>query len=268
MMKIIDMDAHPPIEGMEISHIGILTPEIFFNRLERAEIQMAAGTLLPPSDFSAVQQNDILKINEAALQIAETFPGRYIPGIWVHPAFSSLSCRQIELYADQSVKLIGEIQSEWLDSPQYHAGLADILSCAESCQMAVSIHPPKPEHLQSLAEAYPGLKFLYGSRQCRISPEQSVTLLNQYPNLYLRLSQDIFLGNYYLYSYVGRYPREQLLFGSGYPHCNPAAHLAAVQWELRKQNQDIINAIYQDNALRCLSGYKTDVQEDLSCSSK
>ena len=256
-MHIIDTDAHPPFGTIEVGSIGTLTAALFFERLQKARIRMATGTLLLPPELSAASlSEDALRcVNAAALSLAHIYPDRYQPGIHVNPDFPECSCQEIVRYADRGVRILGEIQSDWLADAHYQKPLYDIFSCAEQYGMTVSVHPQTSDHLQMWAQKFPSLKFMYGSRECRsITPDQSAALLGEYPNLYLRLSQDIFLGNYYLYSYVNRFPIRQLLFGSGYPLCNPAARTAACLWELRDQTEEIKRKIFHENAVSCLSG--------------
>ncbi|MBQ7982911.1 MAG: amidohydrolase family protein [Clostridia bacterium] len=256
-MQIIDMDAHPPFGAVDTAHLGILTPTLFFERLQKAGIAMAAGTLLLPSELQSVPltEDTVCRVNDAALSIADTYPDQYIPGIHVSAAHPTVSCREIERYSRQRVCILGEIQSEWLADREYHDALLEIFSCAERYGMIVSMHPETPDHLRMWAGKFPSLKFMYGDRQCRtITPDQSVALLLEHPNLFLRLSQDIFLGNYYLHTYADRFPTGQILFGSGYPLCNPAARTAGCMWELRDQTEDIKRKIFHENAANCLSG--------------
>ena len=255
-MPIIDTDARPPFGDTEIDHIGILTQALFFERLQKANIETAAGTLLLPSSLcSAPMTDDLLRrVNDAARTLADTHPDRYIPGIHVTPELPALSCAEIERYAAEGVSILGEIQSGWLDDPQYDQPLSEIFACAAQYRMTVSIHPAHPDHLRMWADRFPALNFMYGDRECRISPAQSEILLREYPNLYLRLSQDIFLANYYLHTYADRFPVNQLLFGSGYPHSNPAARTAACLWELRDQTEETKRKIFYENAAVCFAG--------------
>lgn len=255
-MRIIDTNARPPFCDMEIDHIGILTPSLFFERLHKAGIDTAAGTLLLPFSQCAgsLTEEMLCRVNDAALTLADTHPDRYIPGIHVTPDLPDVSCAEIERYAAEGVSILGEIETVWLDDPQYERPLSEIFACAAQYRMTVSIHPAHPDHLRMWAGRFPALNFMYGGRECRgITPAQSEALLRDYPNLYLRLSQDIFLGNYYLHSYADRFPTGQLLFGSGYPHSNPAARTAACLWELRDQTEETKRKIFYENAEVCFT---------------
>lgn len=260
-MTIIDTDARPPFGDTEIDHIGILTQALFFERLQKANIETAAGTLLLPSSLcSAPMTDDLLRrVNGSALALADTHPDRYIPGIHVTPDLPDVSCAEIERYAVEGVSILGEIETVWLDDPRYHQPLSEILSCAAQYRMTVSIHPAHPDHLCMWADRFPALNFMYGDRDCRITPAQSEVLLREHPNLYLRLSQDIFLANYYLHTYADRFPTGQLLFGSGYPHSNPAARTAVCLWELRDQTEETKRKIFYENAAACFA--RTDEKQ-------
>ena len=254
-MPIIDTDARPPFGDTEIDHIGILTQALFFERLQKASIETAAGTLLLPSSMcSAPMTDDLLRrVNDAARTLADAHQDRYIPGIRVTPDLPALSCAEIEQYAVEGVSILGEIETVWLDDPQYERPLSEIFACAAQYRMTVSIHPAHPDHLRMWADRFPALNFMYGDRDCRITPAQSDILLREYPNLYLRLSQDIFLANYYLHTYADRFPTNQLLFGSGYPHSNPAARTAMCLWELRDQTEETKRKIFYENAAACFA---------------
>lgn len=260
-MNIIDTDAHPPCGEAEVDHLGRLSPHRFFERLQRAGIDTAVGTLPLPSSLcttASTAEDTLRTVNDAALSLAKIYPRNYLPGIHIHPAHPTLSCREIEIYSNAGVRMIGEIRAEWLDCPPDQSPLTDIFSCAEQYGMTVSVHSAAPERLGQWAKRFPGLNFMYGSRQCNISLAASADLLQKHTNLYLRLSQNIFLANYYLHTYVEKLPTSQLLFASGYPFCNPAARIAAVQWELRDQSEAKRQRIFRENAINCLDNRHDD----------
>ncbi len=260
-MQIFDADAHPPYCDMEVDFIGNLTPALFFKRLRKAGIGRAAGTLLLPKSLQDAipSENDIRRINDCTLALANAYQGEYVPGIHIHPALKTESCAEIERCANRGVRLIGEIQSAWLADLEYHEALSEIFACAEQFQMFVSIHPDNPEQLRPWAGKFAKLNFLYGSCQHNgIAPVMSVSLLREYPNLYLRLSQVIFLANYYLHTFADKFPVRQVLFGSGYPLCNPAARTAGCLWELRDQAEDTKRMIFFENAAACFTAVQKE----------
>jgi len=256
------MDAHPPLGTVSIDHLGIVTPARFFERMQKAGITTAAA--LPYLPDYPNTEHALQSANESSAALAQTYPDAYLPGIFVHPAYPACSCRELECCGKNGVRLLGEIQPHWLGDSAYANALAEIFSCAEQYRMVVSMHPENREQLCLWASRFPKLQFLYGDRQCRsITPAMSADLLQTYPNLYLRLSQDIFLGNYYLHTFVSQFPKNQILFGSGYPHSNPAARVAACIWELRDQDEDVRQQVFTRNAeaLICNKG-SYDVSQD------
>ena len=260
-MQIIDMDAHPPFGTMDIPYLGMTDAGLFFKRLRKAGIGTAAGTLLLPQETSAadLSEEQMRAVNAASWALAKAFPDSYIPGIDINPAHRACSCREIERYGAMGVRIIGEILPAWLDNADCHDSLAEILSCAGQFRMIVRIHTAKPEQLAFWAERFPRLHFVYGSGEYPgITPEQSCAVLREHPNLYVCLSQVIYLGNYYLHTFADRFPPRQIVFGSGYPLCNPAAHTAGCLWELRDQKETVRQSIFYENAKRCLADTRED----------
>ena len=53
-----------------------------------------------------------------------------------------------------------------------------------------------------------------------------------------------------LHEWCKQLDTERLLFGSGYPDCNPATKVAAAKWELRDQSDVVKQKIFCENAAK------------------
>lgn len=244
-IPIIDADAHPPYCPMDIDHIGELSSEKFLDRLNQTGIGYACGRLTPPQDFFLAHPTEeaVSLLNEAAFALAAG-DARYFPALWVHPDCPSFSIEQMDEYAARGVRML-EADAECLD----HPGLAPILAHAQTTGMIVSLHKETLEQTDRLASQYPGLSILAGGLGSSIyMPDRTCALLDAHPNLYINLSGAVWSFNYVLHEWTQRLGTERLLFGTGYPFCNPASKVAAVNWELRDQPDSVASRLLYLNA--------------------
>ncbi|MBQ8509454.1 MAG: amidohydrolase family protein [Clostridia bacterium] len=224
-MRIIDIDAHPPVDAASFAH--------FFDRLNDAGIGLACGTLYAAS---APDGGMARRLNEASLALAKREP-RYIPALWGHPDCAD----QVE-----QARMI-EIDGAWLD------GAAEVLAAAQERGLPVSLRGESPAAAIMLAERYPSLKLICGGFFSRgFMPAQAAEVLAACPNVYLNLSGGIWIGNYVLHEWSRKLHIDRLLFGTGCPDGNPAAKLAAMKWELRDADEEVHSGIYRENARKLL----------------
>jgi len=250
-MKIIDMDAHPPFDTTSIDYIGELNQTKFFDRLERAGIDMVCGTLIPPVGFfeNYAIAEVIQQLNKRTMEMALSEP-RYIPVLWVHPDCVETSLLQLEKYVSMGAQII-EIDAAWLEREEMH----HILSTANEQNVMVSLRGGTPDQIIALKEKFPLLKILVGGISDRVfTPECAKKILTTCSQVYLRLSGTFWSWNYVLHEWSKSMDKERLLFGTGYPYCNPATKLAAILWELRDQSNEEKELIFSKNVMKMSIG--------------
>ncbi len=79
-------------------------------------------------------------------------------------------------------------------------------------------------------------------------------LLEECENAYINLSGNFSWLNYYLHELSRKAPVERLLFGTAYPHTNPAYKKGTVLWELRDLPKEDVEKIMYENAARLFGG--------------
>ena len=251
-MKIVDVDAHPPLEDMELDYLGVMSAEAFLKRLARAGVDAACGTPLLREGVPDGDPLRLMQINQRALELAKASEGRYRMAVWVHPACPDRCAEMIARFAGEGALMAGDIQPEWIeeDSP----GLRVIMNAARDSALPVNARVRGAEQAEALARRYPDVRLLIGGGAAGVAPLDAAELLARHPNLYLHLSSPGMTTNYVLHSLLRRLPEKRLLFGTNYPFCNPAAKRAAVEWELRDAPPETRAAIMGGNALDMASG--------------
>ena len=245
MMKMIDMDAHPPFFTMNMDYLGEINCSKFFAQLKRAGIDTACGTLFVQPQF--FEQQDIAEaikqLNKKTMELALLEP-RYIPVLWVHPECAVDSLEQLKQYLPLGARII-EVEAAWLEDTK----MQPILLYAQEKNVALSLRGATPEQIISLTESFPTLKILVGGISDRaFTPTRTKEILEKCSHVYLKVSGLMWSGNYVLHEWSNRLNKERLLFGTGYPDCNPATRVAAAVWELRDQSESVNNMIFSCNA--------------------
>ena len=246
-MRIVDADAHPPLEAIELEYLGVVSAEIFLGRLARTGVDIACGTVTLAEGVPGGDHVRLREINERALELSRASNGCYRMAVWVHPACATSCAEMIAHFTGEGAVMAGDIQPEWIeeDSP----GLRTIMNAARNCGLPVNALPRGAEQAEKLARRYPDVRLLIGGGSAGIAPLAAVDLLEKYPNLYLHLSSPGMTVNYVLHSMLQRLPEKRLLFGTNYPYCNPAAKRAATEWELRDASPLSRAAILGGNAV-------------------
>ena len=244
---VVDIDAHPPLSPQPVNHIGELDETLFFSRLTHAGIDIACGRLLPPPGFFETHEPDeaIDLLNSAAFALAQREP-RYLPALWIHPAYPDFSVAQLAKYAPLGVRIIGADG----DRPD-HPAFLHILSYVQEFGMTVALHGENISQIDALAARFPNLRLLIGGLgSTGYMPARAFDLMQAHKNLMLNLSGVIWGCNYALHEWCSRLGADRLFFGSAYPFSNPAGKLAALFWELRDQPASVHEQIFSQNALR------------------
>lgn len=246
-MFVIDMDARPPAEAREVKFVGRMTPETFFDGLAEAGIDAACGLPLLSEEKMDESGDAMLRWNDAAMELAVRFQGRYFPVVATHPKHAALSLKKIEEGRRAGAAVVGDVQYEWLEDESCREGLDAILGAATASEMTVCIRANRVQEVFALAERAPALHIL-AHLEGNVAPDDITRLLQACPHASVSLSVKAATWNRILSSQIGRWPVERLVFGTGYPFIHPACVVESVKWELRNQPERVQAAIFSENA--------------------
>jgi len=251
-MYIIDADAHPPIELTDIDCLGKITHEEFLERIARTGADAVMGVPSMPEGMLDSRASTLITLALDTAALSRKLNGRWIPGIWIHPGDALTSFGLIAEYSCKGIRLCGDIRRAWLD--EYPAEMDYILGCAARNGMAASFVGCAPDQLRAVAKQHPTLKMIV--RGVGILP--AIDLMAECPNMYL-VTTGHNIGNYILHNLLEKLPADRVLYGSGYPYCNPGYQKGSIDWELRDTSEETRAAVMGGNALRliCSGGKKT-----------
>ena len=209
--EVIDFHTHPFVEkyeriGAYVDTVNMCTQD-FFDEMEKAGVSLACGSVIGGKAESFA---DIHLLNLHALEVRDSYPGRYIPGFHVHPGYIKESVDEIEFAVNNKIKMIGELVP-------YHHGWDDyssdafmeIADCLSSTDMILNLHIGSAEDLCRVEKA--------------ISRYKNVIFVLAHPGygsgieLYGALKRIIDLAGY-----------ERILFGTDFPVTAFKTYISAV----------------------------------------
>ena len=230
---VIDFHCHPFIEDYE--RIGAYVPAVdmktseFFEHMDDAGVSVCCGSVIGGtiSGFG-----DIHRLNLHALELRNRYPGRYIPGIHIHPGYVEESIREIDFALANGVKMIGELvpyHHGWdgFDSQQF----MEIMEYANGKNLLVNVHISSASDLVQMEKSIASCKdltFVLAHPGNGERFEKHLELLNRYENVYLDLSGsgiDLYGALTKIVSCAGY---EHLLFGSDFPVTSVRTCIASV----------------------------------------
>ena len=233
--EIIDFHTHPFTyhEGNISSYRDYIdiscdsTPEY----LRKVGITKIVGSAVSKRDENLSLAENMVRSNNATLELAEKYEGFLIPGFQVHPAFVKESCMEIERMSKLGVKYIGEIvpHGEWCDYSRKEYD--EILDTALQFNMMVNLHSTDTDNMEELVKkhpkniiiaAHPGEKgrFLKQLERMRLSE-----------NFYLDLSGTGLFRLGVINRGIKEFGAERFLFGTDFPVCSPAMYVGGVAYE-------------------------------------
>ena len=159
MTEIFDFHLHP---GYDF-HADVLTPEAFVNGLKAHGITACAGSVIHKGDSNrdlADHAKILPRLNREAYEMQCLYPDFFSAGIHIHPAFVTRSCEEIAHYAQNGVRLVGELVPYlmgWRDFADTR--LWEILEVADKLGMVLNFHPNKrPDDMLALVRQFPHLQ--------------------------------------------------------------------------------------------------------------
>ena len=246
-MYLIDMDCHPPFGVADIGYIGKVSYKEFFDNLERAGISKVCGTLFLPTGFfdSREISEAIQEVNERTMELACT-ESRYIPVFRMHPDCIEVTLSQLKKYVPMGMRIF-EVEGVWLE----RTDMLSVFTYMQEQDVVLSIRNATAEQVLTIAENFPSLKIIIDGVMDRVfSPISAKEILSKCPQIYLKVSDMAWIDNYYLHEWSKQLNKGRLLFGTGYPDCNPATRVAAALWELRDCSDEEQKMIFGQNAAK------------------
>lgn len=259
--SIIDFHTHPfdSYERNICGHIEYanMSKENTKRDFLRLGVEKICGSVIEMPDRTNIRTfEDVRRLNNIALKLAQEYDGFYIPGFHIHPRFVKESIAEIDRMSKLGVRLIGELVpyiQNW--DAYYDKNMAQILETVAHYKMVVSIHGPFGERQERemdemiknhkdvvFVAAHPGEKteFLRHLKRMEISE-----------NYHLDLSGTGLFRHGLLRHGIDEFGVSRFLYGSDYPTCNPAVFLGGVAYDFLL-SEDEKKQIFYDNAARIL----------------
>ena len=127
----------------------------------------------------------------------------------------------------------------------------DFIQKARERSVPVLLKGESPDTAEALCKENPDIIFICGGYFSKgYNVENTAKLMNACSNMYLNLSGVFTLCNYFLHELLKRTPHDRLLFGTAYPHANPAYKRATALWEMRDISKEDKENIMYNNAAR------------------
>ena len=244
---IIDAHMHPYLARHRNFPFGV--PENydeFFKEQRRAGITLSCGAfniINDGSDFSVIEE-----CNRNVLELQQSHPEEFIPGVNIHPHFPEQSCEHVRKFYDLGFKWIGEIAWYIMGYKAYSTpGMHQILELAQDLGMVLSIHPSTLEDEADLAAKFPKLPIVIAH------PESNGIMANyqlaqKYPNIYLDLSGSGLFRWGMLRKGIDILGPERILFGSDFPVVSAGMNVAGVLFEHLTDTERAM--IFRENFMR------------------
>jgi predicted TIM-barrel fold metal-dependent hydrolase len=250
--EIIDFHMHPFLT-MDENSANVYNPvggfEEILPDMDRAGIGLFVGSVIRRGLGS--NWEDIMQLNDHALEIQHRLPGKYIPGFHIHPAFPRESCEEIERMHSLGVNLIGELVPYMMGWHGYTSpGCMEIFTLAQELGMVVNAHPSDDDDMDSFARLFPKLTIVYAHPGNFEACIRNARRLREFDNVYLDICGTGLFRYGILRYLIDQAGKEKLLFGTDYPICNPLMQVAGVEYE--RLSDDEREHIYSKNAKRLL----------------
>ena len=254
-MKIFDFHLHPGYDFHDDEPGRKLTPEQFVVGLRECGVSFCAGSAMHKADANRPIQDyaEILpRLNREAYAFHQRHPNFYTPGIHIHPAFVALSCAEIEHYAANGVRLVGELVPYMMGWRSFaDPALWEILEVAQAHNMVLNFHPNKrPDDMEALVREFPQMPIVIAHLDGYGLYEFAMEIMQKYDNVFFDISAHGAEREGMLRDAVNRVGAQRILYGSDYPGYSPMPFINAVLHAgLHESEQEDI--LYQ-NAARLL----------------
>lgn len=260
--KIIDFHTHPfPTNDYNIcSHIEYsnMSEENTITDLKKLGIEKICGSVIKKGTATSDTDiwQEILDMNNQALELAKRSNGFYIPGFHVHPEYVKESIAEIERMDKLGVKLIGELVPylhRWSDYSDKR--FFEILEVAEHYKMVVNFHALGVEEtfnqMDEMVKRFKNLVLVGAHPSEGACLKHHMKRFEISDNYYLDTSGGGIFRHGTLRHLIDDYGKEKILFGSDYPTCNPAMFVGGVALDFLISEEEK-EYIFYKNAERIL----------------
>jgi predicted TIM-barrel fold metal-dependent hydrolase len=228
-MQVIDAHIHPFVDpaGNFAPYGAPGSLDELINDLKAAGVGMACGSVLVREAVSVFE--DIVRLNDHALEIRARYPDFYIPGIHVHGDFPMESCAELERLHAVGVRWIGELVPYIMKTGSFDApGMMDIYAVAQDLDMPVNVHINSTDDIESAVSNFPKLKIVIAHPGDVGEAKKRFEYIAAHDNVYIDISgTGLFRWNMLRYA-IDVCGSEKILFGSDFPICNSAMMLHGV----------------------------------------
>lgn len=228
-----------------------MDPDSARKRLSGLGISMVCGSVIGPVSG----WDDIVRLNDQALELREQWGEFYVPGFHIHPDHVEESEKEIKRMALQGVRLLGEAVPYMHGWDFAHLGLLPILEAAQEAGMVFSFHSTNiaDEVMEPLLERFPNISFVAAHPGEKKALLTHLGRMERHENYFLDLS-GTGLGRMGMLRYaMDRVGKERFLFGTDFPICPPEMYVAAVEQDSLLTEEEK-QAVFRDNAQRILFG--------------
>lgn len=219
--------------------------------LSKLGIAAVCGSVLGP----VKGWEDIVRLNDRALEIKERWGDFYIPGFHIHPDHVEKSLEEVRRMAQQGVKLVGELVPYMHGWSMEHPGLVPILEEVQRHNMVFSFHSTSvaDEVMEPLLERFPNINFVAAHPGEKKALLTHLGRMERHENYFLDLS-GTGIGRMGMLRYaIDRAAKERFLFGTDFPLCPAEMYVAAVE-QAPLLTEEEKQAVFCGNAQRILFG--------------
>ncbi len=230
--EIIDAHIHPflkPEHNSAWFGHPATTGELV-RELKKVGISKACGSVIVSHE---VTWEELKQLNREALELRDSYPDFFIPGIHVHGGFPRESCEELETMYAAGVRWIGELVPYLMKTGEFASpDMMEILALAQDLNMTVSLHSGEPlEETEKVLKALPRLKLVLAHPGDGANARRRFEFVARREQVSMDLSGiGLFRWNM-LRSGIDICGSEKLLFGTDFPICSPGMNVYGVLTE-------------------------------------
>ena len=233
--EIIDFNTHPFIEpknniSLYKSHVE-MSVEKTKEMYESVGISTICGSVIEPDTPEGETEWDkARRCNRTALELKDIYGDFYIPGFHVHPDFIDESINEMKLMHSFGVNLIGELSpADYKFDGYISEGFITLMEEAAKLGMVMSLQSFSHDMLDEFANIRKDVICVISKTGEPVGVQKHIERMMKNENYYIDLS-----GGYASFRHgmlrhtIDKVGADRILFGSGYPFCNPQIVMGAV----------------------------------------
>ena len=240
---IIDFHTHPyrnnDFNICQYKHDVDISYEDVRATLESIGIGRICGSAVDIVNKSITCREDMQRINDEALAMANEWQDFYVPGFHIHPSFLKESLDEMERMHALGVNLIGEIVPAIHGWSDYDSEEIDvILDAALEYNMIFNFHTMNEDAIDRMVEKHPKNILVAAHPGEKDSFTRHLARMEKSENYYLDLSGTGIFRQGMLAFGIKKFGAERFIFGSDFPVCNPAVYVGGVGMDTLLSDED------------------------------